>query len=167
MTRKYFGTDGVRGTVGASPMTPEFVLKLGDPLQVESSIFLHRLRVADIPYASFQGSSGRGVPEEAGGVGALGRVREAWQAQWTPATDVALVERMGNVALGAEFVVEDAIAHFLGGRDLGRITGEPHLQRSDTPQGRSGVDSIEPAAEQCRVRGARKTVALGHRSLHG
>ena len=29
MTRKHFGTDGVRGTVGASPMTPEFVLKLG------------------------------------------------------------------------------------------------------------------------------------------
>ena len=29
MTRKYFGTDGVRGTVGSSPMTPEFVLKLG------------------------------------------------------------------------------------------------------------------------------------------
>ena len=29
MSRKYFGTDGVRGTVGASPMTPEFVLRLG------------------------------------------------------------------------------------------------------------------------------------------
>jgi phosphoglucosamine mutase len=29
MTRRYFGTDGVRGTVGASPMTPEFVLRLG------------------------------------------------------------------------------------------------------------------------------------------
>jgi len=29
MGRKYFGTDGVRGTVGASPMTPEFVLRLG------------------------------------------------------------------------------------------------------------------------------------------
>src|SRR2546421_11959174 len=29
MTRKYFGTDGVRGTVGESPMTPEFVLRLG------------------------------------------------------------------------------------------------------------------------------------------
>ncbi len=27
--RKYFGTDGVRGTVGSSPMMPEFVLKLG------------------------------------------------------------------------------------------------------------------------------------------
>jgi phosphoglucosamine mutase len=29
MTRKYFGTDGVRGTIGQSPMTPEFVLRLG------------------------------------------------------------------------------------------------------------------------------------------
>src|SRR6476646_8413427 len=29
MTRKYFGTDGVRGTVGQSPMTPDFVLRLG------------------------------------------------------------------------------------------------------------------------------------------
>src|SRR5262245_6749060 len=29
MARKYFGTDGVRGTVGSSPMTPDFVLRLG------------------------------------------------------------------------------------------------------------------------------------------
>jgi phosphoglucosamine mutase len=29
MTRKYFGTDGVRGTVGESPMTADFVLRLG------------------------------------------------------------------------------------------------------------------------------------------
>lgn len=27
--RKYFGTDGIRGTVGQSPITPDFVLKLG------------------------------------------------------------------------------------------------------------------------------------------
>jgi phosphoglucosamine mutase len=27
--RKYFGTDGVRGTVGQAPITPEFVLRLG------------------------------------------------------------------------------------------------------------------------------------------
>ena len=27
--RKYFGTDGIRGTVGTHPITPEFVLKLG------------------------------------------------------------------------------------------------------------------------------------------
>jgi phosphoglucosamine mutase len=29
MTRKYFGTDGVRGTVGETPMTPDFVMRLG------------------------------------------------------------------------------------------------------------------------------------------
>jgi phosphoglucosamine mutase len=29
MTRKYFGTDGVRGKVGTYPITPEFALKLG------------------------------------------------------------------------------------------------------------------------------------------
>ncbi len=29
MSRAYFGTDGVRGTVGESPMTPDFVLRLG------------------------------------------------------------------------------------------------------------------------------------------
>jgi phosphoglucosamine mutase len=29
MTKKYFGTDGIRGRVGAGPITPEFVLKLG------------------------------------------------------------------------------------------------------------------------------------------
>ena len=27
--RKHFGTDGVRGTVGQDPMTPDFVLRLG------------------------------------------------------------------------------------------------------------------------------------------
>ena len=29
MTRKYFGTDGVRGRVGQSPITPDFVMHLG------------------------------------------------------------------------------------------------------------------------------------------
>ncbi len=29
MSRKHFGTDGVRGTVGQPPMTPDFVLRLG------------------------------------------------------------------------------------------------------------------------------------------
>ncbi|MEM7468237.1 MAG: phosphoglucosamine mutase [Pseudomonadota bacterium] len=28
-TRKYFGTDGIRGTVGVPPITPDFVMKLG------------------------------------------------------------------------------------------------------------------------------------------
>lgn len=29
MTRRYFGTDGVRGRVGVSPITPDFVMRLG------------------------------------------------------------------------------------------------------------------------------------------
>jgi phosphoglucosamine mutase len=29
MTRKYFGTDGIRGLVGEFPIVPEFALKLG------------------------------------------------------------------------------------------------------------------------------------------
>lgn len=29
MSRKYFGTDGVRGRVGVAPITPEFVMRLG------------------------------------------------------------------------------------------------------------------------------------------
>ena len=29
MTRKYFGTDGIRGLVGQSPITPDFVMRLG------------------------------------------------------------------------------------------------------------------------------------------
>ena len=29
MSRKYFGTDGIRGRVGQYPITPDFVLRLG------------------------------------------------------------------------------------------------------------------------------------------
>ena len=29
MSRKYFGTDGIRGEVGQFPITPDFVMKLG------------------------------------------------------------------------------------------------------------------------------------------
>ncbi len=29
MSRKYFGTDGIRGTVGVGPITPDFVMRLG------------------------------------------------------------------------------------------------------------------------------------------
>ncbi len=29
MSRKYFGTDGVRGKVGEFPITPDFAMKLG------------------------------------------------------------------------------------------------------------------------------------------
>ncbi|MCG7756534.1 MAG: hypothetical protein LZF63_07740, partial [Nitrosomonas sp.] len=29
MTKKYFGTDGIRGRVGKEPITPDFILHLG------------------------------------------------------------------------------------------------------------------------------------------
>ena len=29
MSRTYFGTDGIRGTVGRAPITPDFMLRLG------------------------------------------------------------------------------------------------------------------------------------------
>src|ERR1700740_3854291 len=29
MSRTYFGTDGIRGTVGQAPITPDFMLRLG------------------------------------------------------------------------------------------------------------------------------------------
>lgn len=35
MSRHYFGTDGIRGTVGTVPMTPDFVMRLGHALGME------------------------------------------------------------------------------------------------------------------------------------
>jgi hypothetical protein len=77
----------------------DFTLKLADPVQAHASVFLHRLRVADVPYASYRGSQavahqGAAAADDVGGVDALSRVREHWTAQWTPSTDVALVERI-------------------------------------------------------------------------
>ena len=80
---------------------PEVVtLRLADNKQAEASLFLHRLRVSDVPYASYVGSQtviARGkkdATDVAGGYGALSRVREHWETQWTPATEVALAERV-------------------------------------------------------------------------
>ncbi|MCP3169352.1 DUF5682 family protein [Myxococcus qinghaiensis] len=76
-----------------SPET--FTLRLNNTVEVGSSVFLHRLRVAGIPYATLAATGQqRASPEEAGGQAALTRVRESWQAQWTPSTDVALVEKI-------------------------------------------------------------------------
>lgn len=74
-------------------------LRLADALQARASLFLHRLRVADVPYASYAGSQavvsrGREGSDQAGGYAALSRVREHWEVQWTPATEVALAQRV-------------------------------------------------------------------------
>jgi hypothetical protein len=77
-----------------------FSLKLTEPVQVATSVFLHRLRVAQIPYAQYVGkqlgtrAASRPAREGLGDVEALTRVSEAWEAQWTPSTDIALVERI-------------------------------------------------------------------------
>lgn len=64
-------------------------LRLADPIHVEISVFLHRLRMLQVPYAALVGNK-RSAPAAA--IETLSRVREAWQCQWTPATEVALVE---------------------------------------------------------------------------
>ncbi|RKH15334.1 hypothetical protein D7V97_00580 [Corallococcus sp. CA053C] len=72
-----------------------FALRLNNEVEVGSSVFLHRLRVAGVPYATLSGTGSRAqAATEAGGYAALTRVRESWQAQWTPSTDVALVEKI-------------------------------------------------------------------------
>ncbi|MDW8364188.1 MAG: DUF5682 family protein, partial [Myxococcales bacterium] len=60
-------------------------LNLAEPHAVQQSIFLHRLAVAKIPFADLQSG-------EAATYGQMARLREKWRLQWTPLTDVALVE---------------------------------------------------------------------------
>jgi hypothetical protein len=107
----------------ASDEAEDFALVLNDPVQVATSVFLHRLRLADVPYASWLGAgrgAARGPDEEAEGLAVLGRIREAWTAQWTPATDVALVER---IVMGSS--LEEVCARVLGERlVVARTTGE-------------------------------------------
>jgi Family of unknown function (DUF5682) len=76
-----------------------FALHLHNEIEIGTSIFLHRLRLAGIPYATFHGTRGTATgsartEEAAGGFAALSRARESWEAQWTPATDAGLVERI-------------------------------------------------------------------------
>jgi hypothetical protein len=96
------------------------VLKLHGEPEVATSVFLHRLRVARVPYASFVGQhaghgggghGGGGDREAAGGYAALLRVSEAWEARWTPATDVALIE---SIVLGSSLA--EVAARVLGDR---------------------------------------------------
>jgi hypothetical protein len=110
-----------------------FSLKLNEPVQVEASVFLHRLRVAGVPYAAYVGKQhapGMGArgrrsqaappAEEAGEVDALTRISEAWEAQWTPSTDVALIER---IVLGSSLA--EVVGRVLDERlEVAKGTGE-------------------------------------------
>lgn len=80
----------------------QVLLHLTQGHEVEASVFLQRLRVAGVPYAHFLGltrvargyNPGAAKAPVAGGVEALRRATEAWEAQWTPATESVLVERV-------------------------------------------------------------------------
>lgn len=98
------------------PATDElesFSLRLNNETEVGSSVFLHRLRVAGVPYANYIGAARKQGEGEAGGLGALTRVSEGWQAQWTPSTDIALVEKIvlgENLATVCRRVLEEKLA---------------------------------------------------------
>lgn len=47
MTKKYFGTDGIRGRVGKGPITPEFCLRLGWAV---GKVFADRERADHVPH---------------------------------------------------------------------------------------------------------------------
>ncbi len=110
----------------------DFTLKLADPVQALTSVFLHRLRVADVPYASYRGSQavamqGAAATDEVGGVDALSRVREHWTAQWTPSTDVALVERIiygDTLVQVAERRLSEALAAATGAASAAHVLME-------------------------------------------
>lgn len=93
-----------------------FSLRLNNEVEVGASVFLHRLRIAEVPYATWSGTTagGKAAKEEAGGHAALSRAREAWEAQWTPATDVSLVEK---IVLGDTL---EAVATKVLGERLGK-----------------------------------------------
>lgn len=74
----------------------EHRLYLTQLADVEASVFLHRLAAADIPFGQVEavqmvgrGHSGANAADAARW---LGQLREKWTLQWTPLTDIRLVE---------------------------------------------------------------------------
>ncbi len=72
----------------------EFILHLTNKTEISTSIFLHRLRICQIPFAENKETV-------ASAYDYLASVREKWQTQWTPAVDANLVEKsmLGNSLL--------------------------------------------------------------------
>jgi len=64
----------------------EFILHLTNPTEITTSIFLHRLRLCQIPFAQNR-------ENVASTQDYLTLSREKWQVQWTPAVDANLVEK--------------------------------------------------------------------------
>ncbi|EYF06212.1 DUF5682 family protein [Chondromyces apiculatus] len=103
----------------ASDAPESFTLQLTNETEVGTSIFLHRLRIGEVPYPTYLGTQ-RGLGGRAARAkqdaaldtqAFLSQVNEAWEAQWTPATDVALVEK---IVLGD--TLEQVVTRALGER---------------------------------------------------
>lgn len=123
-------------------------LLLANEVEIGTSTFLHRLRVAGVPYATHR-SSQRGA-DQAGGIGALTRVREGWEAQWTPATDVALVE-----AITRGETIAEVAARTLGEQlAAARSTGEVAEVLAEAVVTRSPA-IVAAALAECDARAAR------------
>src|SRR5262249_25726817 len=75
----------------------------------------------------------KATAEPAGGYAALSRAREAWEAQWTPATDMALVE---NIVYGNSLA------------DVGTRRLEERLQAA-TPPGEPTEGPLESVIAGC------------------
>ena len=86
------------------------------------------------------------------GVGAGDRGVEHQQmvASFVEAVGVALLQRVQQLTLGAELIVEYAEAHFLRGSDLGRVARQPDFQRADAAKRGARRDSSAFAAQQRR-----------------
>ncbi len=78
-------------------------LRLMEPRHLQRSVFLHRLQVAGVPFATlsrsgraeFQQSTSRhqqGVSAENLNFDHLRNMMEIWEVQWTPHTDIRLIE---------------------------------------------------------------------------
>ncbi len=74
----------------------EHRLYLTQPADVEASVFLHRLIAADIPFGQVEAvqmvGRGHAGADAADAARWLGQLREKWTLQWTPLTDIRLVE---------------------------------------------------------------------------
>jgi hypothetical protein len=76
-------------------MPRQILLHMTNVVEAERSIFLHRLTVAEIPFAREiqAGLGGRGRASTSGPLEQLARTLEKWELQWSPATDGQLIER--------------------------------------------------------------------------
>jgi len=123
-------------------------LVLANDVEIGTSTFLHRLRVAGVPYATHR-STQRGS-DQAGGIAALTRVREGWEAQWTPATDIALVEAITQ----GESIAQVASRTLGAQLEAARSTGEVADVLAESVLTRS-ADLVAAALAECDSRASR------------